>query len=341
MARADRDARHVSYQRTVVGTQRPVDQETVRQRFAARVHHQYRAAERRRRLHQRTFQFTEAVAYARPVETQPRKAFRAFVAFELRIAFKNHHHRARFAPLRVFGRVVDPETVRDDAILEFAVAAAGRQVMVVRCRCVERDVDDVVAHPAGILAIWPEPCDFALPRDLQRAGVGQCRIGEQRLPQEVEPLDRIVTAAGCRIARQPVVVAGNEHERHACRIQDRAALRIQRVAARFLRTLEIARIDDESEVTLARDRIEQPLGGRFVRRAVDDARHDRERVGRGGALRRCSLRAGLREHEYRRDERGGRASRQARRDAFKRGRRHRATGPACAVRTAGRAPRAA
>ena len=50
------------------------------------------------------------------------------------------------------------------------------------------------------------------------------------------------------------------------RIQDRAPLRIQCIAARFLRTLQIARIDDEREVALARDRVEQPLGGRFVRR---------------------------------------------------------------------------
>lgn len=300
-----------------------------------------RPAECRRCLDQRAFQLAESVAHARPVEAQPRKAFRAFIAIELRIAFENHHHRVRIASLRVFGRMVDPERVGDHAILEFAVAAAGRQKVVVRRGRIQRDVDDVSLHPARVFAIRAEPRDFAFARDRQCIAIGQRRFGEQRLPQEVESLDRIVMPARRCPAGHPVVVAGDEYERHARRVEDRTALRIDRVATRFFRSLQVACIDDEREIAFACDRFEHALRGGLVGRRAHDARYDRERVGRRRARRRRAMRAGRRQRECRCGKRSHRARRQAGHHALTRVRRHRGPARVRAARTADRALRAA
>lgn len=149
----DRNPREIHHHQSLVVVQGLIDMKAVRLAGVAAMNDDHRSAKRLRRFHEAALQFEKAVAYrVRARKAQPCKTIALFIACEIRIALHEHDERAHARTSRRFRRMFEPERGRHRAILELAVAPAGRQVVIVRARRIESDERDAIRLPTHDLA---------------------------------------------------------------------------------------------------------------------------------------------------------------------------------------------
>jgi hypothetical protein len=118
--------------------------------------------------------------------------------------------------------------------------------------------------------------DIAFADEVHGRLAERIRVAEEQLADEVQPLDRIVTARLGETARRPVVAAGQQDDGFARGIEDLLARVVERIPARLRFAFEVAIVDDERRVPFTSDSVEHVLKRCFAGRFVKTIRSDCE-----------------------------------------------------------------
>jgi hypothetical protein len=183
----------------------------------------------------------------------PQQAAQAFLIAEIsrpHRALRKQHHSLGLVAARNREQAIQPEAVGHGAVFVLAVAARGRQIVVVPGRQIDGGVQHLADFPVRVLGITAKARTGRQARERDLLEPERFRLAVQQLAQPVQAFDGV--GAVERIAAAGPVAAGQRHHDRPPGLLDHVApLLVQPVAAALLLALDPVQ-DHEGERLLGR-----------------------------------------------------------------------------------------